>query len=43
MLTDLATYAGRLDLTALPRHSIGAGSVAGRSGTLAVQAAARGT
>jgi len=43
MLTDLAAYAGRLDLAALPRHSIVAGSVAGRSGTLAVQAPARGT
>ena len=42
MLTDLAAYAGRLDLGALPRHSIVAGSVAGRSGTLAVQGPGRG-
>jgi undecaprenyl phosphate-alpha-L-ara4FN deformylase len=42
-LTDLAAYAGRLDLGTLPRHSIVAGSVAGRSGTLAVQAPAAGT
>ncbi len=37
LLTDLAAYAGRLDFGALPRHSIATGSVAGRSGTLAVQ------
>ena len=37
MLTDLAAYASRLDPGALPRHRIVAGSVAGRSGTLAVQ------
>ena len=43
MLTDLAAYAGRLDLPALPRHRIVAGSVAGRSGTLAMQAPGRGT
>jgi undecaprenyl phosphate-alpha-L-ara4FN deformylase len=42
-LTDLAAYAGRLDPGSLPRHSIVAGSVAGRSGTLAVQAPAGGT
>jgi len=39
-LTDLGTYAAQLDLTGLPHCSIGAGSVAGRSGTLAVQGAA---
>ena len=38
LLTDLAAYAGRLDFGSLPRRSILAGSVAGRSGTLAVQA-----
>jgi peptidoglycan/xylan/chitin deacetylase (PgdA/CDA1 family) len=38
LLTDLAAYAGRLDHGSLPRRSILAGSVAGRSGTLAVQA-----
>jgi len=42
LLTDLAAYAGRLDFGALPHHSIAAGSVAGRSGTLAVQAAGGG-
>ncbi|HEX4619781.1 MAG TPA: polysaccharide deacetylase family protein [Steroidobacteraceae bacterium] len=36
-LTDLATYAGRLDFSSLPRCSIVSGTVAGRSGTLAVQ------
>jgi peptidoglycan/xylan/chitin deacetylase (PgdA/CDA1 family) len=36
-LTDLASYARQLDLGALPRCSIAAGTVAGRSGTLAVQ------
>lgn len=36
-LTDLATYARELDFNALPACSIGAGSVAGRAGTLAVQ------
>jgi undecaprenyl phosphate-alpha-L-ara4FN deformylase len=40
-LTDLGTYFGALDLAALPRCSIVAGSVAGRSGTLALQAAGR--
>jgi undecaprenyl phosphate-alpha-L-ara4FN deformylase len=34
---DLATYAGRLDRARLPRCAIAAGTVAGRSGTLAVQ------
>jgi undecaprenyl phosphate-alpha-L-ara4FN deformylase len=38
-LTDLATYAGRLHLKSLPPSRIGAGEVAGRSGSLAVQAA----
>ena len=38
-LTDLASYAGQLDLARLPRCTIGSGSVAGRSGTLAVQSA----
>jgi undecaprenyl phosphate-alpha-L-ara4FN deformylase len=42
LLTDLAAYAGRLDFGSLPRHGITAGSVAGRSGTLAVQAPDRG-
>jgi len=41
-LTDLASYARQLDLGALPRCSIVAGSVAGRSGTLAVQASGNG-
>jgi peptidoglycan/xylan/chitin deacetylase (PgdA/CDA1 family) len=39
-LTDLATYAAMLDVASLPRCRIIAGSVAGRSGTLAVQAPA---
>jgi peptidoglycan/xylan/chitin deacetylase (PgdA/CDA1 family) len=39
-LTDLATYAATLDVASLPRCRIVAGSVAGRSGTLAVQAPA---
>jgi undecaprenyl phosphate-alpha-L-ara4FN deformylase len=39
-LTDLATYAGKLDFASLPRCSIIAGAVAGRSGTLAVQSPA---
>ena len=38
-LTDLASYAAQLDPNALPRCSIVAGMVAGRSGTLAVQSA----
>jgi undecaprenyl phosphate-alpha-L-ara4FN deformylase len=38
-LTDLATYAATLDVPHLPRCHIIAGTVAGRSGTLAVQAA----
>ena len=38
-LTDLATYAGRLHLVRLPPAAIAVGSVDGRSGTLAVQAA----
>jgi peptidoglycan/xylan/chitin deacetylase (PgdA/CDA1 family) len=37
-LTDLAGYAARLDLKHLPHGHIRAGTVAGRSGTLAVQA-----
>ena len=37
-LTDLATYAGTLDVKKLPRCKIVAGSVAGRSGVLALQA-----
>jgi len=36
-LTDLAGYVATLDLRSLPRCSIVAGTVAGRSGTLAVQ------
>jgi undecaprenyl phosphate-alpha-L-ara4FN deformylase len=36
-LTDLATYMGTLEVRALPRCSIVAGSVDGRSGTLALQ------
>jgi peptidoglycan/xylan/chitin deacetylase (PgdA/CDA1 family) len=42
LLTDLATYAGQLDLSALPRCSIITGTVAGRSGTLAVQSPGNG-
>ena len=38
-LTDLATYAGTLDVGKLPRCHIVAGTVAGRSGTLAMQSA----
>ena len=38
-LTDLATYMATLDVRALPRCSILEGTVAGRSGTLAVQSA----
>jgi undecaprenyl phosphate-alpha-L-ara4FN deformylase len=38
-LTDLGSYAATLDLKALPRCRIVSGTVAGRSGTLAVQAA----
>jgi len=38
-LTDLATYAASLDVASLPRHRIVAGSVDGRSGTLAKQQA----
>lgn len=41
-LTDLAGFARRLDPGALPRCSIIAGSIAGRSGTLAMQAAGHG-
>jgi undecaprenyl phosphate-alpha-L-ara4FN deformylase len=37
-LTDLATYAATLDTRGLPRGRIVAGSVPGRSGTLALQA-----
>jgi peptidoglycan/xylan/chitin deacetylase (PgdA/CDA1 family) len=37
-LTDLATYAGTLDINKLPRCGIVAGSVPGRSGELALQA-----
>ena len=36
-LADLATYAGQLDFTSLPRCSIVAGTVEGRSGRLALQ------
>ena len=36
-LTDLASYAAQLDVTRLPRCSIVAGTVEGRSGTLALQ------
>ena len=39
-LTDLASYAATLDVSQLPRCPIVAGTVAGRSGTLATQAAA---
>jgi undecaprenyl phosphate-alpha-L-ara4FN deformylase len=38
-LTDLATYAATLDVSQLPRCRIVAGTVAGRSGTLATQSA----
>ena len=38
-LTDLASYSTRLHLKSLPPGSIAAGTVAGRSGTLAVQSA----
>jgi undecaprenyl phosphate-alpha-L-ara4FN deformylase len=37
-LTDLATYAGTLDVNKLPRCKIVAGTVPGRSGVLASQA-----
>jgi undecaprenyl phosphate-alpha-L-ara4FN deformylase len=37
-LTDLASYAAMLDLHNLPRCAVVAGTVPGRSGTLAVQA-----
>ena len=37
-LTDLASYAATLDVRNLPRCAIAAGTVPGRSGTLAVQA-----
>jgi undecaprenyl phosphate-alpha-L-ara4FN deformylase len=37
-LTDLATYAGTLDVNKLPRSRIVEGSVPGRSGVLALQA-----
>jgi peptidoglycan/xylan/chitin deacetylase (PgdA/CDA1 family) len=37
-LTDLATYAGTLDINKLPRRGIVEGSVPGRSGVLALQA-----
>jgi hypothetical protein len=36
-LTDLAGYAARLDVATLPRCGIVAGTVGGRSGTLALQ------
>jgi hypothetical protein len=39
-LTDLASYAARLHLKSLPPGTSADGTVAGRSGTLAVQAAA---
>jgi len=35
--TSLRGYADTLDLSALPRHHVGLGSIAGRSGTLATQ------
>ena len=41
-LVDLAAYAAGLDLPALPRCNIVAGTVPGRSGTLALQAPANG-
>jgi undecaprenyl phosphate-alpha-L-ara4FN deformylase len=41
-LTDLATYAAQLDPARLPHCSIDAGTVPGRSGTLAVQGGAAG-
>jgi hypothetical protein len=37
-LTDVATYAGTLDINKLPRNKIVEGSVPGRSGVLALQA-----
>ncbi|MBS0580435.1 MAG: 4-deoxy-4-formamido-L-arabinose-phosphoundecaprenol deformylase [Proteobacteria bacterium] len=37
-ITDLGTYVSGLDLARLPKARIGSGTVAGRSGTLAVQA-----
>jgi peptidoglycan/xylan/chitin deacetylase (PgdA/CDA1 family) len=37
-LTDLASYAAMLDMHNLPRCAVVAGTVPGRSGTLAVQA-----
>jgi hypothetical protein len=42
-LTDLATYAGTLDVKKLPRCKIVEGCVPGRSGVLASQAALEGT
>ncbi|HYL01092.1 MAG TPA: polysaccharide deacetylase family protein [Steroidobacteraceae bacterium] len=42
LLTDLASFARQLDPGALPHCNIVAGTVAGRSGTLAVQAPADG-
>jgi hypothetical protein len=36
-LTDLKSYAAQLNFTALPRCRIVAGTVPGRSGTLAIQ------
>jgi hypothetical protein len=41
-LTDLATYAGTLDIKKLPRCRIVEGSVPGRSGALASQASNKG-
>lgn len=37
--TTMRDYADTLDLAALPRHAVGLGSMAGRSGTLALQGA----
>jgi peptidoglycan/xylan/chitin deacetylase (PgdA/CDA1 family) len=42
LLTDLASFARQLDPSALPHCNIVAGTVAGRSGTLAMQAPANG-
>ena len=38
--TSMRGYADTLNLSALPRHAVGMGTIAGRSGTLALQGAA---
>lgn len=38
--TSMRGYADTMDLSALPRHAVGMGTIAGRSGTLALQGAA---